>query len=81
MTAADFDVIAERLKGLERLIEARFKSLEQRLDTLAEMRKQLDDHEDRIVRLERWPWLIAGVAAFLSPVIIWAIIEIIKALV
>ena len=38
------------------------------------------DHERRIVRIERVYWLIGGAAAFVSPVVIWALIEMIKAL-
>jgi hypothetical protein len=34
----------------------------------------------RVEKLERLAWLFVGVAAFLSPVVIWAIIEIIKTL-
>ena len=38
------------------------------------------DHERRLVRIERLYWLIAGAAAFVSPVVVWALIEMIKAL-
>ena len=41
---------------------------------------KLEDHERRLVKLERMYWLIGGVAAFMSPVVVWALINLIQSL-
>jgi hypothetical protein len=38
----------------------------------------LDEHEERLVALERWPWALGIVGALMSPIIVWSLIEIIK---
>ena len=40
----------------------------------------IKDHEKRLVKLERVQWLIGGLAALVTPIAIWALIEIIKTL-
>ena len=85
-------VLEERLDGLRAWLDERFKSLASQEEQRATARaiqdrdieivrkKVFDDHEDRLVKLERLAWLAGGVMVFLSPVVIWAIIEIIKTL-
>lgn len=85
-------VLEERFAGLQRWLDERFQRLDDRLGAMAGERCELDarlekleervreDHEGRLVRLERLAWLMAGTAAMLSPVAVWAVIEIIKAL-
>jgi len=41
----------------------------------------IKDHEKRLVNLERFPWLVRGLAALISPIAIWATIEVVKTLV
>jgi len=85
-------VLEERLDGLRAWLDERFNSLASQEEQRATARaiqdrdieivrkKVFDDHEDRLVKLERLAWLAGGVMVFLSPVVIWAIIEIIKTL-
>jgi hypothetical protein len=39
------------------------------------------NHEARLVKLERIAWLLVRLSIFFAPVVIWAIIEIIKAII
>lgn len=72
-----FQRIYDKIDGMENTVN-------RRMDNMSEQnRKQdttLEDHEDRISILERYKWLFVGVFAFLSPVVIWAIIELLKGL-
>lgn len=70
-------ILRNDLLHLTRLVERWCEESEQERGMLAQ---RIDKHEERLVKLERWPWLMAGVGAFLSPVVIWAIIEILKSL-
>lgn len=74
------EVVEERLAGLRRWLDERFRRIEDQLEGNQEIREQVDDHEKRLVRLERIAWLSAGMAGMLSPVVVWAIIEILKAI-
>jgi len=83
-------VLEERFLGLQAWLDERFSRLDDRFDQLADERsidikgvaqlaKQVADHEARLIRLERIAWLLIGLAGFFAPVVIWAVIEIIKA--
>lgn len=65
-------------------LDERFGRVFDRLDALAAQQKsalqKIAEHETRLVKLERMSWLVAGIGALLSPVVVWAIIEIAKAL-
>jgi len=85
-------VLEERFLGLQAWLDERFSRLDDRFDQLADERsidiksvaqlaKQVADHETRLVRLERIAWLLIGLGTFFAPVVIWAVIEIIKAVV
>jgi hypothetical protein len=83
-------VLEERLDGLRDWLDERFRRLDDQFTQQAESRelqreayetlrkKVFDDHEDRLVKLERLAWMTIVITSFLSPVVVWAIIEIIK---
>ena len=76
--------------GLQTWLDERFARVNDRFDQLCAERDEdvtrveavidrVEDHEKRLIRLERIAWLAVGLAGFFSPVVIWAIIEIAKA--
>jgi hypothetical protein len=90
MDSVSTDVLEERFAGLQSWLDERFARINDRFDQLAcdrgednirvqAVEASLEDHESRLVRLERLAWLVVGLATFLSPVVVWSIIEIVKA--
>lgn len=90
-TVVSISVLEERLSGLRDWLDERFKRLDDQLSVIhsergelenqvGQLRERVTEHEKRLIQLERIVWLIIGAAAFLSPVVIWAVIEIIKVL-
>lgn len=95
MDEASIDVLEERFVGLRTWLDERFSRMDDRFDQLCADRgedqrrmealecvveERFDDHESRLVRLERLAWMVVAVFTFFSPVVVWAVIEIIKAL-
>lgn len=85
------DVLEERFIGLRTWLDERFERMNDRFDQMCAereddrqvvetLRERVFEHEDRLIRLERVAWLAVGLAGFLSPVVVWAVIEIIKVL-
>lgn len=60
------------------VLELRLRAV--RPEDFAKLRDEVEKHDDRLDTVERKVWAILAVCAFLSPVVVWAIIEIIKTL-
>lgn len=58
------------------VLELRLKAV--RPEDFSNLKKEVKAHDERLDMAERKIWGILAVCAFLSPVVIWAIIEIIK---
>jgi len=84
------EYLDERFKAFEELLGEKLGRFYDRFD--AECRKngeirvevgklqtwRADVVEPRLSKLERWPWLLGGLAAFISPVVVWAFIEMLR---
>lgn len=70
-----FQRIYDKISALEKTVTSRMDNMDKRQDELEE---RLLEHEQRLTMLERYRWLLAGVFALATPVIIWAIIELLK---
>jgi hypothetical protein len=86
------EVLTEQFTGFKVWLEERFARLDDRLAMICsdsgriekrveKLEGENEAHDKRLQRLERLAWLIGGLAAFVAPVVVWAVIEIIKALV
>jgi hypothetical protein len=79
------EIIRTEIRGLREWLAERFDRLDERDDERAadieRNRICIEDHEQRIIKLERYPWLIAGLAAVTTPIVVWGLIEAVKALV
>ena len=51
-----------------------------RPEDFRDLKDEVKKHDKRLDRVERITWVIMGVCGILSPVVVWAIIEIIKTL-
>ncbi|NIV37475.1 MAG: hypothetical protein GWN58_51070, partial [Anaerolineae bacterium] len=60
------------------VLELRLKAI--RPEDFDELKDEVKAHDDRLDDVEKKMWAIIAVCGFLSPVVIWAIIEIIKTL-
>jgi len=92
MDTVAVEVVEERIAGLQRWLAERFERvevqlqisccqhgrLEERFEELEE--RVREDHEKRLQRLERLAWLGLGVGGLLSPVAVWAVIQIVESL-
>lgn len=61
------------------VLELRLKAV--RPEDFTDLKAEVKTHDERLDKAERKLGIILAVCGFLSPVVIWAIIEIIKALV
>ncbi len=92
MTEGQASILEERIRSLRELIDQRLRTLEDKLDAMARARSALgarideleechrvdhEDHETRLIELERWRWLLVGMASLMIPLGLWAIQEII----
>ena len=70
-----FQRIYDKITALEEAVTTRMDDMDKRQEELEE---KLDQHGERLTTLERYKWLMVGVFGLATPVIIWAIIQLLE---